>query len=196
MTDEDGAAIDPRYDPAFQRGFSGEVATGPRGQSTLRRTAAVNPAPARAPQRIQEPPIAPSTAPATTSVFAPASTPGAVAGDASAHPFAPHPISDAAPAGGVPMAAVGVSAVTPRELARNPFVVALAVLGAVLLIAGGLWAYEGFATIIKNGGTRNEVEFWAAQTMSFGAPLTIVLGLAVAAVLLVLFGRAWQRARV
>ena len=36
-------AIDPRYDPAFQRGFSGEVASAPRGQSTLRRTAAVNP---------------------------------------------------------------------------------------------------------------------------------------------------------
>ncbi|MES1169663.1 MAG: hypothetical protein ABUL47_03130, partial [Leifsonia sp.] len=43
----DGAAIDPRYDPAFQRRFDGEVATGPRGQSTLRRTAAVNPAPVR-----------------------------------------------------------------------------------------------------------------------------------------------------
>ena len=48
-TGDDGAAIDPRYDPAFQRGFDGEVATGPRGQSTLRRTAAVNPAPARMP---------------------------------------------------------------------------------------------------------------------------------------------------
>jgi hypothetical protein len=31
--------------------------------------------------------------------------------------------------------------------------------------------------------------------MSFGAPLAIVVGLGIAAVLLVLFGRSWQRSR-
>ena len=90
--------------------------------------------------------------------------------------------------------ALGVAA-TPRQLARNPFVIALAVLAAVLILAGAVWAYEGFATIIKNGGTRNEVEFWAAQTMSFGAPLAVVVGLSVVAVLLVIFGRAWRSTR-
>jgi uncharacterized membrane protein YphA (DoxX/SURF4 family) len=84
---------------------------------------------------------------------------------------------------------------TPRELLRNPFIIALAALAVLLILVGAIWAYEGFATIVKNGGTRNEVEFWAAQTMSFGAPLAIVVGLAVAAVLLVLFGRSWQRTR-
>src|SRR3954466_15712057 len=66
-TGDDGASIDPRYDPAFQRGFEGEVATGPRGQSTLRRTAAVNPAPARMPaqpaktaERIEPSPLGPA----------------------------------------------------------------------------------------------------------------------------------------
>lgn len=188
MTDEDGAAIDPRYDRAFQRGFAGEVATGPRGQSTLRRTAAVNPAPARpatnpvddpraGDSRIEVPAFSPAPqalALDSVSIFAP--------GDASAVPM---PVASAAVPG----------VVGPRELARNPFMMALAVLGAVLIVAGAVWAYEGFAAIIKNGGTRNEVEFWAAQTMSFGAPLAIGLGLAVAAVLLALFGRAWQRAR-
>lgn len=172
--DGDGAAIDPRYDPAFQRGFDGEVATGPRGQSTLRRTAAVNPAPARmAPQPVEQ------------------VDPAAVDDDvqlSSRHPE-PEPIGvasiDPAPA---PVA-------TPRELMRNPFTIALAGLAVLLILVGAIWAYEGFATIVKNGGTRNEVEFWAAQTMSFGAPLAIVVGLAVAAVLLVLFGRSWQRAR-
>ncbi len=178
MTDQDGAAVDPRYDPAFQRGFEGEVATGPRGQSTLRRTAAVNPAPARpAPQRAE----VFSPAPIEPLPFTP---PPALSSEGDA---APAPQADAAP---VPQAMVG-----PRELARNPFVIALAALGAVLIVAGAIWAYEGFATIIKNGGTRNEVEFWAAQTMSFGAPLAIVAGIAVAGVLLVLFGRSWQRGR-
>ena len=173
MSDDDGAAIDPRYDKAFQRGFDGEVATGPRGQSTLRRTAAVNPAPARLPvQRVEEAEPAPAEQPAHLPTL-------------SLSPEAAAPLAEAAP----------LVVTTPRELARNPFVIALAALAAVLIIAGALWAYEGFATIVKNGGTRNEVEFWAAQTMSFGAPLAIVVGLGVAAVLLVMFGRSWQRSR-
>ena len=182
MSDDDGAAIDPRYDPAFQRGFSGEVQTGAHGQSALRRTAAVNPAPARpAPQRTED------------SRFAPRPT-AFLDGPPSAEPevgvVAPVPDADAVVGS---RAEVAVTA-TPRQLARNPFVIALAALAVVLILAGAIWAYEGFATIVKNGGTRNEVEFWAAQTMSFGAPLAIVVGLSVVAVLLVLFGRAWQRA--
>jgi hypothetical protein len=170
----DGAAIDPRYDPAFQRGFDGEVATGPRGQSTLRRTAAVNPAPARmAPHPVEQDDPAQVDEPVKPSSVQPAPAAAAVA-----------PV-DAAPA----------AVATPRELLRNPFIIALAALAVLLILVGAIWAYEGFATIVKNGGTRNEVEFWAAQTMSFGAPLAIVVGLAVAAVLLVLFGRSWQRTR-
>ena len=174
MSDDDGATIDPRYDPAFQRGFDGEVATGPRGQSTLRRTAAVNPAPARLPaQRVAQVEPAPVEQPEHLPTLA----------------IAP----EGPAASAVETAPVAVT--TPRELARNPFMITLAALGAVLIFAGAIWAYEGFATIVKNGGTRNEVEFWAAQTMSFGAPLAIVAGLGIAAVLLVLFGRAWQRSR-
>ena len=173
-TNGDEAAIDPRYDVAFQRGFEGEVATGPRGQSTLRRTAAVNPAPARLPAQPVE-----------------RDEPAAFAQDE--HPtlaLAPEAPASAA----VEVAPVAVT--TPRELLRNPFMIALGALGVLLVLVGAIWAYEGFATIVKNGGTRNEVEFWAAQTMSFGAPLAIVVGLSIVAVLLVLFGRAWQRSRV
>ena len=190
MTDGDGAAIDPRYDPAFQRGFEGEVQTGAHGQSTLRRTAAVNPTPVRpAPQRADDSRFAPH--PGASLENAPVAGPetgllAPVPGAAAAAAAAGDPGSQAD--------ALGVAA-TPRQLARNPFVIALAVLAAVLILAGAVWAYEGFATIIKNGGTRNEVEFWAAQTMSFGAPLAVVVGLSVVAVLLVIFGRAWRSTR-
>lgn len=185
MTDDDGAAIDPRYDPAFQRGFSGEVQTGAHGQSALRRTAAVNPAPARpASQPTDDIRFA-----AHPTVFIEGPPAVALAAAAGAGVSAPAPDAEAASHDG----ATSVAA-TPRQLARNPFVIALAALAVVLILAGAIWAYEGFATIVKNGGTRNEVEFWAAQTMSFGAPLAIVVGLSVVAVLLVLFGRAWQRA--
>lgn len=172
-SDGDGAAIDPRYDPAFQRGFEGEVATGPRGQSTLRRTAAVNPAPAR----IAAQPAAP---------LEPASV---------EPPEVSRPLEPEMDAPGAIAAGDARVATSPRELIRNPFMIALAALGALLILVGAIWAYEGFAAIVKNGGTRNEVEFWAAQTMSFGAPLAIMVGLSIAAVLLVLFGRSWQRSR-
>jgi hypothetical protein len=190
MSDEDGAAIDPRYDPAFQRGFSGEVQTGAHGQSTLRRTAAVNPAPPRpGPQRSEEFRISapPSTHPVDAELAAP--SPRSSSADSSSGEAFGRTAEGAAP----PLAAPSGVVVGPRELARNPFVVALAVLAAVLILSGAIWAAEGFATIVANGGTRNEVEFWAAQTMSFGAPLAIVAGLAVLAVLLVLFGRSWRR---
>jgi hypothetical protein len=180
---DEGAAIDPRYDRAFQRGFEGEVTTGPRGQSTLRRTAAVNPAPARMPAQVVDR-IDRVDRIEPTSVEQP-------------EPSRFSPESDSAPA--VVVAASADAApepvTTPRDLIRNPFIIALAVLGALLILVGSIWAYEGFAAIVKNGGTRNEVEFWAAQTMSFGAPLAIVVGLGVVAVLLVLFGRSWQRSR-
>lgn len=173
MSDQNGAPIDPRYDPAFQRGFEGEVTTAPRGQSTLRRTAAVNPAPARpVAQQLEESPRAADVATPRPPVEELAE---AKADADAAAPVAPSPTA------------------TPRELARNPFVIALAALAVVLVIGGAIWAYEGFATIVRNGGTRNEVEYWAAQTMSFGAPLTIIVGVAVVAALLVLFGRSWQR---
>jgi hypothetical protein len=185
MTDDDGAAIDPRYDPAFQRGFSGEVQTGAHGLSALRRTAAVNPAPARpAPQPTDDIRFAPHP-----TALIEGQSAAALAAAAGAGVSAPVLEAEVASHDRAPSVAA-----TPRQLARNPFVIALAALAAVLILAGATWAYEGFATIVKNGGTRNEVEFWAAQTMSFGAPLAVVVGLSVVAVLLVLFGRAWQRA--
>ena len=176
----DRAEIDPRYDPAFQRGFSGDVRTAPRGESALRRTAAVNPPPQRLAQQ-QDPRASRSieNAPVASAVFAP-------------EPPAPATLA-AAPEAAAP-AASGPAA-TPRQLARNPFTIALAALAVVLIVSGVVWAYESFATIVKNGGTRNEVEFWAAQTMSFGAPLAIVAGIAIATVLLVLFARSWHQSR-
>ena len=46
MTDDD-QRVDPRYDPAFQRGFEGEVASGLRTRTAVRRSALVTPAPFR-----------------------------------------------------------------------------------------------------------------------------------------------------
>jgi hypothetical protein len=201
---DDAAMIDPRYDPAFQRGYSGEVVSSPRGSAALRRaaaasTSAMSTTPSRpTPERIEDfRPITPAT-PAPVSLAA-----GMDAGDLAASDMGASdldaasrlPTVSAAAAPLAPRAPGPSPAVTPQELARNPFVIAIAAIALFLIVAGAVWAAQGFASIIQNGGTRNEVKFWAAQTMTFGAPLAIVVGFAVVAVLLALFARAWQRSR-
>lgn len=189
--DSDGQ-IDPRYDRAFQRGFDGEVQTAPRGQSTLRRTAALNPTPQRSsasdPSMTSSIPVAqPTITPSGTSPSGPVPS-GTID---SGHDVASRHDAETAAA-----RAPVVHSATSRELTRNPFVIALALVAAALILGGAIWAYEGFASIVKNGGTRNEVEFWAAQTMSFGAPLAVIVGLGIVAVLLVLFAGSWRRDRI
>jgi hypothetical protein len=173
----DGTAIDPRYNPAFQRGFTGEVVSGLRAPSALRRTPEVDPVPNRGTvaQPVQDRLIEPPPA----SRFAPQLASGSA--------------EDAAPAPSFDAAVTPASTPTLSELARNPFIVALTLLAVVLIGGGAVWAAVGFSTIARNGGTRNEVEFWAAQTMSFGVPLAIIVGLAVVAVVLAQFARAWKR---
>jgi hypothetical protein len=108
------------------------VQTGAHGQSTLRRTAAVNPAPPRpGPQRSEEFRISapPSTHPVDAELAAP--SPRSSSADSSSGEAFGRTAEGAAP----PLAAPSGVVVGPRELARNPFVVALAVLAAVLILS-------------------------------------------------------------
>ncbi len=59
MADDEGFRMDPRYDAAFQRGYSGPVRTVARSEPALRRSGISSPAPVHAP-----PPAAPELGPA------------------------------------------------------------------------------------------------------------------------------------
>ena len=172
MSDE--PKIDPRYDPAFQRGFTGEVQTGqhPHGAVRSTRPPAHTPV-ADSSQRRAEPLADPSVPP--TSVVTPADDDP----------------DDAA----VVRDEVEVDEAPPRPLTRNPFILALSLLGAALVVAGISWAITGRATMTESGSLASERDYWYVQAALVGAPVTIAAGALIIAGVLFMFAHAWSRAR-
>ncbi len=172
MTDD--KRVDPRYDPAFQRGFDGEVTTGSRQRTAVRRTALVAPAPYRE---------------ASDAVPEDELTPGVVEASIT---------RSAAPA----RADDTVESVTAdsyergtelRRTVRNPFHIGLAVLGAVLIIGGVAALNTLYSTVSATGGAGSDTDYWVFQTVLIAAPLAVALGVGIWSVLLFLLARAWQR---
>jgi len=169
MAEDEPNRVDPRYDPAFQRGYEGDVRMGQRGESALRRTAVVSSAPVRAAAAAT--PVAP--VPATTSDLpvdppVPAGEPAAAA----AH----EPTLMAEPA-------------SARDATRNPFYLAAAALAVLLIVGGAVWLNQGFAAIADDR-TSTTVGYYAAMAMSFGAPLFIGIGILI--ILLFVLARGWR----
>jgi hypothetical protein len=172
MSDE--PKIDPRYDPAFQRGFTGEVHTGQHPHGAVRATRP------------------------------PAYTPGADSSQRRAEPLADTSVPPAyvvTPADDDPDDAavvrdeVEVDEAPPRPLTRNPFILALSLLGAALVVAGISWAITGRATMTESGSLASERDYWYVQAALVGAPVTIAAGALIIAGVLFMFAHAWSRAR-
>lgn len=178
---EDPDRIDPRYDPAFQRGYAGgEVRTAPRpatgSGSGVAGAVAARRAPIPEPARTIEPiPPAAPTAPGSVAVAGQAVGAGQTSPEPAAPPVEPGAL-DLAPA---------------RDVTRNPFYLAAAALAVLLVVAGAVWLDQGFAAIAdKRWAT--DVGYYAAMTMSFGAPLLIGIGVAILGALLFVLARAWR----
>lgn len=180
MGEDDPERVDPRYDPAFQRGYAGEVRMGHRGESALRRTAAVASAPDRAAAAAAAMP--PATARSAQEASPVSGIPHAevhAAGPASSRPEAPdEPILISEPS-------------SARDVTRNPFYLAVAALAVLLIVGGAVWLNQGFAAIADDR-TSTTVGYYAAMAMSFGAPLTIGIGVAIIAGLLFVLARGWR----
>ncbi|MGN6325288.1 hypothetical protein [Pseudolysinimonas sp.] len=172
---DDPKRIDPRYDPAFQRGYRGDVRTQPRGESALRRTPPADPHPAHERSAATSP--------------APAMIPG---------PPAPAPVPTAAepvgtavvPHASEPTVPPEVSA-TPRDVTRNPFYLAAGALAVLLIVGGAVWLGQGFAAI-ADGRAASVVGYYAAATMTVGAPLLMGIGVLIIAGLLFVLARSWR----
>lgn len=169
MADGDPTRIDPRYDAAFQRGFAGEIRTGPLTDSALRRAIVSS-----VPERVAASPAAPGS-PRAPIVDAP-------------DPSGP----EGAPAG--LSAAAGEPADEPasaRDVTRNPFYLAAAGLAVLLIVGGAVWLNQGFTAIAADRDATN-VGYYAAMAMSFGAPMLIGIGIAIVAGLLFVLARGWR----
>ncbi|AYF97606.1 hypothetical protein [Protaetiibacter intestinalis] len=163
-------AIDPRYDPAFQRGFDGAVATGSRAQAAARRSA---PYVASALQRpVEHQPAAPAEPPVAIGL----------------PPAAPAEEPQAAPA-----ASVTVQPAPLRPPWTNPFVIVLTVLGA-LIVAGGVWLLqENYAMMQNLESFQTQADYWVMQVGMTAGPLAIAVGVLVLAGVLFLAASYWAR---
>lgn len=182
MADE--KRVDPRYDPAFQRGFEGAVTSGLRRHPAQAPDAAiVTPAPYRtAPDR---------TAPDRTAPGREAPLPSAAAASADEAHDPRRPVSESADA-----AEPDTDAVSPaRRLSRNPFLVALVVLGLALTIGGLIWANQARLLVSGRGAAATDLDYWFLQATVTGAPLTIVAGVSILAGVLFVAATAWNRGR-
>ena len=164
MTDDE-QRVDPRYDPAFQRGFDGEVTSGLRSRTSVRRSALVSPAPYRSSEpepEVEEYGVQEAGQTRTGAEDEPDPAPEYVT---------------------VPSAGV-------RDLRRNPFLVTLVALALVLIIGGIAWANHARQTVAD---LATELDYWYLQASVIGAPLTIITGVGVLAGVLFVAAAAWNR---
>lgn len=163
MTDEQ--RVDPRYDPAFQRGYAGPASSRARPARRSDRAAASS-----VERPATEPPPDPQPAADDT-------------------PLVEHP--PASPADAEPEQLARLAPL--RDLTRNPFLVAVAVLGLVLAIGGVAWGNQGRQLVATRGGAATELDYWFLQATVVGAPLTAVAGIAIIAGVLFVAAAAWNR---
>lgn len=167
---EDDQRVDPRYDPAFQRGFEGTVTSGLRRNTAVRRTSLVSPAPVQATdgdvETAHEDPRIVDVEPTR-----------------SAADEEPEPTPEL----------VTVSSLTMRQLSRNPFLIALVVLGGALTLGGLAWSNQARMLVSDRGGAGTDLDYWFLQTSVNAAPLATLAGIGILAGVMFVAAIAWNR---
>jgi hypothetical protein len=189
MSDEKSADIDPRFDPAFQRGFDPSVPVEEYVPQAL-------------PRRITMPPpgVQAESGASSASAFAPKATPETVRPLATtvvaAHPDAP-PIASSA---GAPTGAPTGDAVDEPEMepdanaGRNPFLLFLGII-AIALIAAGIWLFVSAGDSFNSKAVRSQGDYMSLTATIQTAPFIALLGAATAIGVLFVFASRWRRRR-
>ncbi|NEM92079.1 hypothetical protein [Galbitalea soli] len=187
MSDNQTPRFDPRFNPAFQRGFDGDGEFEPEadaGGADARRE------PER---RLAEP-----TAPAQSSRIVHPRAPATAYGRADVDPFAATPdpwgaVVEVEEQGPEPQSSrVGAG---PQPWTRNPFLLALAVIAVVLVVAGiGLFVRSGAA--FNSADITSQGDYVTMTSLLQAAPIVVLLGVATAIGLLFVLAMRWgQRSR-
>lgn len=176
MAGDNNSEFDPRFDPAFQRGFEGEVT-----RRSPQPTAYLPTNPAR-----QTP--AAATVPAYTTVQPDVAARGGVADALS-------PATTGQAPDGEPAADTGAVADAGYAApGRNPFLIGLTVI-SVVLVLGGLAGLQWLRGRFLAPDIATELDFVTVQAATTGLVIVIGLGLATAIGVLFVHAARWGKRR-
>lgn len=182
MSDDKDVEIDPRFDPAFQRGFDQSIPIEeyvPAAPQRDRSATGAIPAQAPAPSRVDPLPATAVVAPAPTA--RPAER---VEADAAADVHADADAESAVDA--VPEADSSPS--------RNPFLLSLIVI-AIALVAVGVWLFVRSGAAFNSRDVRSQGDYMSLDATIHMAPFIALLGAATAIGVLFVFAAKWTRRR-
>ena len=170
-----GRSVDPRFDPAFQPGYDPQ--SDPTRAARVPSYSEMTDSARFQPGRVVEPPRARYT---TEPIVR--SENGQTAVGAEIDSAAPGPFLESDPA----------QPVSPR---RNPFLIALCVIGVILFALGAYFAQQlldpkSVAVVAAAGGST--ITYFAPQLLVFGAPLLMALGVAVLCSVLCIHAVHWR----
>ncbi|HEX4444395.1 MAG TPA: hypothetical protein VHZ81_12535 [Galbitalea sp.] len=183
MSDEKSREVDPRFDPAFQRGFDPTIPiTESVPEPVERRAAAAPPTATRAPAPARQPipaaePVAPAKPVARAAAPLTAPTPVVEAADSSA--------SDDEP----------VAEIAPETApSRNPFLLFLGII-AVALIATGIWLFVRSGDAFNSKVVRSQGDYMSLTATINMAPFIALLGAATVIGVLFVFAAKYRGRR-
>ena len=174
MSDHNDAEIDPRFDPAFQRGFDPSIPIEEYVPAPLPRKPVS--APPAAEPIVAAPPVAPvkpvppqATEPPDAEAAVPAELP-----DAELDPTA-DPALDSSPS-------------------RNPFLLFLGII-SIALVAAGIWLFVRSGDAFNSKEVRSQGDYMSLTATIDMAPFIALLGGATAIGVLFVFAARWRRRR-
>jgi hypothetical protein len=179
MSDEKNSGVDPRFDPAFQRGFDPSVPIEEYVPPPLPRT------PARAPVATA------AKAPVATA----ATVPVAPAATLQVKPIDPEVVVESDLASDPADADEReVEADTETSPSRNPFLLLLGII-AVALVAAGIWLFVRSGGAFNSAEVRSQGDYMSLDATIHTAPFIALLGAATAIGVLFVFAAKYQRHR-
>jgi hypothetical protein len=174
MSDDKDVEIDPRFDPAFQRGFDPSIPIEEYVPTPLPRSA-----PARPPAT--EPAQATAIVPPGRPVPPPVTTPAEVVPATSAVLPDAEPEAEADPA-------------LESSPSRNPFLLFLGII-AIALVAAGIWLFVRSGDAFNSKEVRSQGDYMSLTATIEMAPFIALLGGATAIGVLFFIAAKWRRRR-
>lgn len=179
--------IDPRYDPAFQRGFSGDVATGSRADAAPRSAGTRASGAPHVTSALHRPVAEPRGA-------HPRAEGGAGGGPGERIGLPPEEtIASAEPAAAAQLAVVRIESPALRPPWTNPFAIVVAILG-IAALGTGIWlTQQAFRLATESQSFTTQVDYVFLQWSMWGGPVFLGAGVVTIAALLLFCAGYWAR---